>query len=520
MIKGTKRPLIKDINLIQNNKNVLNIDIPVSIHNRFDIEVIDINTNKIRQKAQAENIICDNLWDRILTPNTYFTHIHYGTGSGTPDSSDTSLFTFLRAKEFDAWDSPYSVLSVSAKDGIAYLRRRYQIKPSEEVGALLTEIGIGYSTSNNSLCTHAMLKDMNNMPISIHKKSTDVINIYATIFAHFNKDGYDLGFIRLLPNAVKKSDYAVSDNFIGYLLGFYSTVYGAEPPIYLVPLSKTNWWSSTTRKNRSTNFNKSNKTIKLIYDRFDINDFNMDIKYLAFFNYYSQSRLSSPSLLIEVGGSWYPKTTIIKEAVGTGDGTTKLFNTKHDCPKNAKVYINNILQSTGVEVKELPKNFNYITPYLKYINRSQSTINNIIPSLYNKTINVDTVTSSTGKSIEGLFENVLYQQTGIKSFTNNSPTDGSVEVSNNLIDWVNITSPVPIEYQFYRFWKITIKQGTDMELRKFVPTEDSGYNIHFETAPDVGDVIHIDYDTPTIAKDENHVFDFEITFQLGEHTPV
>ena len=39
------------------------------------------------------------------------------------------------------------------------------------------------------LCTHALLQDMNGNNISIQKTNTDVINIYATVYLHFNQAG-------------------------------------------------------------------------------------------------------------------------------------------------------------------------------------------------------------------------------------------------------------------------------------------------------------------------------------------
>jgi hypothetical protein len=44
-------------------------------------------------------------------------------------------------------------------------------------------------------------------------------------------------------------------------------------------------------------------------------------------------------------------------------------------------------------------------------------------------------------------------------------------------------------------------------------------NIHFSTPPDVGAVITVDYVTPWVAKDTNHVFDFTLELQFGEYTP-
>ena len=45
----------------------------------------------------------------------------------------------------------------------------------------------------------------------------------------------------------------------------------------------------------------------------------------------------------------------------------------------------------------------------------------------------------------------------------------------------------------------------------------SGKAIVFDTAPANGDVITIDYHTPYIAKDSDHVYDMTVTFQFGEY---
>ena len=69
-----------------------------SIHNRFDIEVVDSITGEVKQTAQAENVILNQLWTRLLSPNAYFNYIFIGTGNGTPSAPDTALFTHLGYK--------------------------------------------------------------------------------------------------------------------------------------------------------------------------------------------------------------------------------------------------------------------------------------------------------------------------------------------------------------------------------------------------------------------------------------
>ena len=87
MIRGQKRQLPKA-------KSTLNMNLNMNIHNKFDIEVIDTATGKVRQRAQAENVILDKLWTQ-LGREMWFTGIVYGSGTGTPSATDTSLFTYI-----------------------------------------------------------------------------------------------------------------------------------------------------------------------------------------------------------------------------------------------------------------------------------------------------------------------------------------------------------------------------------------------------------------------------------------
>ena len=138
-------------------------------------------------RAQAENIICAQLWTRLFAPDTCFNYIHYGTGSGTPAAADTSLLRFWATERL-----PQATMSIHRPGTMdMYLfGRKLQLSELTAVGSTLTEVGIGYSTSSSSLVTHAMLKDMNGNQISIAKTSTDIINIYAIRCLSFSTSGY------------------------------------------------------------------------------------------------------------------------------------------------------------------------------------------------------------------------------------------------------------------------------------------------------------------------------------------
>lgn len=63
-----------------------------------------------------------------------------------------------------------------------YTRRKIVLSPSDYVGARITEVGFGYSTSSGSAVTHSMLKDSEGNQIAIEKTDTDVLTIYATFY--------------------------------------------------------------------------------------------------------------------------------------------------------------------------------------------------------------------------------------------------------------------------------------------------------------------------------------------------
>jgi hypothetical protein len=146
-----------------------------SIHNRFDIEVRDAITGKLKQSLFAENIILDQMYTRLCARSSYFNNIHYGTGTGTLSASRTSLFTHLGSKTAE------DVEIVKALPVSTY-KRKIVLNPGDNVGAILTEVGISFDANTGSLITHAMLRDMNGNIITLTKTALDVITIYATIY--------------------------------------------------------------------------------------------------------------------------------------------------------------------------------------------------------------------------------------------------------------------------------------------------------------------------------------------------
>jgi hypothetical protein len=143
------------------------------LHNRFDIVVSNVETGEVIQKAQAENIILDRMYTRLCNFNTYFVNIIFGTGTGTPTASRTTLFSRLGYKAAE------DVEIVRSYPNSKWVRK-IRLESSEYNGSTITEVGISEHTTN--INTHAMITDAEGNPLSITKNSLMVVDIYATVF--------------------------------------------------------------------------------------------------------------------------------------------------------------------------------------------------------------------------------------------------------------------------------------------------------------------------------------------------
>ena len=501
MIRGSKHPN-------PSLKRVVHTD----IHNRFDIEVIDSKTRRVKQLARGYNTICNQLWTKLLVSDTsngnyntgygmggYFSYIHYGTGTGTPSSSDTSLFSYLGGAS-----AATDATSFDPVEGVYFVRRKIQLSETTAVGQTLTEVGIASGSSSTSLCTHAMLKDMNGNPISITKSDTDIINIYATVFVHFNPQGYDNGHIRF----VEPKNIA---GLLGALAGISTNVWGFNN----YPGRNAVYVATNQKQSTGVVADASNKTFTFTMNRLGVSDVNIGgIKTISFGARYdsdtstSMSLSDPPQIVVYVGGSWFPGTEIKGEAVGTGDGSTVDYSLDFPNATNATIYVDGVA-STEVTVDPGPLSSD-ISREMVFLD-VRATPDNHIPF------------SFSGSHPGPLIYNPLHEL-GLSGLRLYSSGD-TLYASNDLSSWIEVGTQsgstaiaIPEEYAHYKYWKCTnrfYRYDANLGAYKKVPT---GKNVHFTSPPAEGAVITADYFTECIAKDSNHVFDFYIILQLGEYT--
>lgn len=494
MIRGQKRALDK--------RPSVNVNLNASIHNRFDIEVVDAKTGEVKQRAQAENVICDYLWSVLFYKTTssdgkWSSYIHYGSGSGTPSATDTALFNYVG---YGTPSTSDDVRSFDAINHVASLRRKIVLSEQTAVGVTITEVGISNSTSG-SICTHAMLKDMNGNHISIVKTGTDIINIYATIFVHWSGENDDW---------FSFANYEDSNDLFAWILGT-ATCYAASPDAYLS--GNINGVQTITRS--SITFSTGEKSILIGYARVAASSGN---------NAGGYTFLASKHWLLRIHSSWFSPPHIIGESIATGDGTTRDFKTAFRDIKNATVYVDGVetqvtidstfpLPTSDVPTALILRNLDgtlFVTTYWGESDVKGDAVYVRPPS--------PSILENPNNSLFGIQKLVPYNyQTAYETL--------SLYASDDMISWTTISEniageiSIPEELRRSRYFKaINNNKPGYKNYWQFVPDIETGYNIHFAEAPADGAVIAADYTPGVIAKDENHVFDFQIKFTFGEYT--
>lgn len=519
MIRGTRRKMPTT--------PAKRFNMGTSIHNRFDIEIVDKISGKVKQRAKAENVICSGLWTRLLAGNTYNTGVHYGGGSGTPAISDASLFSFIGYVASSIYDIKYDY-----DNNVYAVTKKAVLAETVAIGQTITEVGIAYSSSETSLVTHAMLKDMNGNPVSLEKTGTDIFNIYATVFVHLSMPAgvRCLGTIWGGSLAAEEVFYGPSAYYGGYLAHIAGLTNAISRPRALVAGGCCMYDSVLTP---SITRDATNRSMTVSVPRLGASSFNSLRGIRTIFlgtqpvSNYSIETLDF-AFEIDDASAWYPKTEIQEESIGTGDGATKDFSTKFNFAKNIIVRVDGVQVDATVDFGCARNIGHYLRLLRLPASCSYQYSGNQYPSLpmYTKGDSAIYVRSikSDDPSHKPVYENILCETHGIASISGQYKY---IAVSDDLVDWVilangvNGTTTIPEQYQHYRYWRLhntyIANDGYEWTFNPTTPVPTS-VNIHLAEAPPEGAVITADYDAICIGKDENHVFDFSVTFQFNEYT--
>lgn len=286
----------------------------VNFHNRFDI------VKNGEWIGYAENIILDQMYSRICALYTYFTNIHFGTGTGTPTPERTTLFSHLGTKTATTEEI---ILALP----VGSVTKSITLSPSEYVGSTITEVGVAFGSTNTNLVTHAMIKDAEGNPLSINKTDLDVVVIYATVFVSIP----DSQFVKF---AKTQLHYAP---ILEYLLTIRTTL-SSDQSIYFssTPSDFRGKYFSCNlfKKSATRTVDIPNKKVSF-YNRLEINEGNEDI-YSISTSLGFRAIYSHPGLVVP------PRNNI---RIGTGDGVTTRFRIPNNSPSNITIKVDGVTSS-------------------------------------------------------------------------------------------------------------------------------------------------------------------------------
>lgn len=533
MIKGTVRPLRPSAQK--------KLDFRASIHNRFDVEVIDAATGEIKQRARGYNIICSTLWQRLFaynaqnhwTPQGYFNYVLYGGGSGTPAAADTELFDLIGYKSA----SQNRTMTRNVGSGVIYRQAVVTLEAEDAVGETLTEVGIGYDQTH--IVTHAMLEDMNGNPISIDKTDTDVIKIYATIYVHFPAGGWH-------SSSVTVAEVSSIDEYslFGILTGY------ANNPTYVSFVR----FGAGTRTGTATGYSRvtSRTDIDVIggnqiecKNRIAAAELNLPIRsILVGFSPYAGGATRDSDFFWLTPGPWASYSDVDGEPVGTGDGASVGFATAFPVSDGYAVYVNGV-EAENVTFRPGPADAAHMENWFNACYRNADGTANYYTSNYSISTRsgitylacFDTAVGYVSAALENPFSAIgiaKIRGLGLHSLAS-ANTVARIEVSNDMLTWESAgtfelsrssSSPaeltIPQALRTRKYWRF-INVGpyvADFHLQFVADVADTAHNIVFSSPPAAGAVITADYEPDCIPKDINHVFDIDLVITVGEYQEV
>lgn len=294
-----------------NNNNIL-------LHNEFMFVLEDIKT-KSKKIGHAYNIITDKGLSYARTGSSITGYIHVGKGNGEPATTDTSLFSLVRALSTTFHSTSYDASTKTYKSMF-----RVKLDETMDNGTLFTEVGLANSSSSNTLCTHAMIVDEHGLPMSIEKTDTTILTVYATVYVTL-EDG--------------KPYYRNPGYSTHYTLGNILTTSGRRAT-EIALMENTCFSSDQSKLSSTTTANGPNGT-KVYFDALGANYNDKLYKYIGI-GVSTDTYKMGPGLLYMAGETpGFDRTLITDYVVAKGDGDKTKFNVSRLYPviKNEKVVV-------------------------------------------------------------------------------------------------------------------------------------------------------------------------------------
>jgi len=499
----------------------------IKIHNCFDVIKKDSDGN-IVQEGHAENIILNNMWTDWRFPNA-MNYIHFGSGTAEPQAADTKLTAHVGYKSTSE-ASAVRDFSKFRSHGVVSVKKSIRLEPAENVGANISEVGISNDNSTTSgLLTKAILKDANGNPLSITKGASDTVDIFATVFINLGMS-HQGGSIKWLTPKVDIGS-SLGKSLLGELLckaQATSTVYATYGLCRPQPQISGQYSMGDSNDISGPHtctvaYNSTTRTMAITVPNIGTASGNRGDGY--------RGLVVGSDIGIDLPNSGFAMPEIVKEVIGTGDGSLKDFSTLFGWIKNngsLKMYVNDVEVTTGFTVDyNRSKGSTYFDKELIVVESNWLASDGVStqwgpPSGTHMGVNY-------AAGVYTVFENPYYATFAIESVRIGGAT---LYCSDDLTNWTQAVSrdslsgavlSIPSELRGNRYWKVVASgyTGNTTGCYNFVATGWAASKlVHFASAPASGATISCTYQPDCIGKDSNHILsNVLVNLTLNEYTP-
>lgn len=501
----------------------MNFNPKIVLHNRFDIEIRDAISKKLKQSYVTYNIILDRIYTSLCGGYGYFGAITFGGGTGALAANRTGMFSYIGGKSATLVEA---IKTVDAQN--MRVKKKIELLSTENIGAVITEVSVATGVANSGIVTHALIKDAEGNPISITKTATDQITIYATIYASINLDsGWQFNnlpnnniLVNLLIDGTTITEKYIqvgsSDKPIPIdvdINNVLSGSYGCHIPIASKSYTITN--------------DSANKKMVFNIPRFETAEANSIIRELS---------INKIARVILPAEDVFSNFSFIGKAIGMSDGIITDFALPYGHPKagTLKIYADGTLLIKDVDYT-VADGFAYGEVITLYDNIISSFIynsyNGVGPYLY--AYDKPWLGSANDGSIRNYIyfnHNINEPMKGIRLVLDGTYSGLAIGAytlygSNDGANWTNIGSGNSSVYsgtvdlnfstpQNYSWYKITF--SSEGKHLKAIRLLSANYNLHFINLPANGVAITADYDVEYLPKNSDYVLDLTGSILFGE----
>jgi hypothetical protein len=339
----------------------------LAVHNFFEIEVRDAETNELRETARAENIVLNEYFRALANGHSGGSYesymcvgICFGRGTGTLSRTRTSLFDQIARRAA-------SLVSYVPATPTWAITREITLGVTEFNGEVITEVGFWSAYDRTvmnvgGLSTHALLQDSEGNPITITKTDTDIVIIRGTFFVTLTA-GTGLGAngaynVALTSRLAAHMTGKTCINWRQYLMGRWPVDSVIELTNEIEDLSEAEWNANKlpyirriTRTNSAEEASRaSSQTL------WDVANMTITIPLRTF------SDTAYPNQVFRcIGGmggvinlpdhDFFPPFHVAGKNIGSGDGTTVDFNIGVPVimPNTETIYVDSVPQVKGTD---------------------------------------------------------------------------------------------------------------------------------------------------------------------------